>query len=85
MSQMLSWEEIIKQFNNEWVELTEFDWPEGEPYPKAGTVRTHAREQSEFYKLLKLAPAEPYETALAFAGIPPREPNTTYINPLKYF
>jgi hypothetical protein len=45
----LTWEQIEEQYDQEWVELIDYDWPEGMPYPQAGTVRVHASDCKTFY------------------------------------
>jgi hypothetical protein len=84
MGNKLSWEEIIKQYDKEWVELVDYDWPDGTPYPRSGSVRVHAPDRKEFYRLMKELEPKPTDSALVFVGIPPRAPNTIYMNPLKF-
>ena len=35
----LSWKEIREKFDQEWVELIDYDWDMTEPDPSAGVVR----------------------------------------------
>lgn len=65
----LSWEEIKKQYDTQWVELVDYDWPEEEPYPRMGTVRVHAKTRSEFNKLI-LKGNPPKDFAIIFVGEP---------------
>ena len=53
MEEKLSWEEIEKRYNQEWIQLINYDWPEGDPYPKSGNVRVHATSRKEFNQLVK--------------------------------
>jgi hypothetical protein len=39
----MQWEQISKEYNNQWVQLIEYVWPEGTPFPEAGVVAVHAR------------------------------------------
>lgn len=72
MAQKLSWSEIEKLFDKEWVELIEYDWPEGQAYPKAGIVRVHAKTRKEFDQLILQDP--PDDSALIFVGKPQLPP-----------
>ncbi len=72
MNNKLSWSEIEKLYDREWVQLVDYDWPEEEAYPHAGVVRVHAKSRKEFDKLLLEDP--PSDSALVFVGereIPP--------------
>ena len=44
----LSWKEIQKQYDQEWVLLDDCEWPEEEIDPRAGIVRFHAKTRNEF-------------------------------------
>ena len=44
MEKKLTWEEIKKHYNQEWVELVDYDWPDTEPYPRDGVVRSSRQE-----------------------------------------
>jgi hypothetical protein len=83
-NQKLTWEEIKTQYDKEWVQLVDYDWPDGTPYPKSGAVRVHAGDRREFYRLMKAMKPKPSDSALVYVGIPPRAPNTIYMNPLKF-
>ena len=63
----LTWDQIAKQFDQQWVELVDYDWPEGIPYPVAGVVRAHAKERKAFYRLANEEP-RPRESAILFVG-----------------
>lgn len=64
----LTWQEIEQKYNQEWVELVDYEWPEGRAYPMAGTVRVHARTRKEFDQLIMQDP--PDDSALLFVGKP---------------
>ena len=49
----LSWEEIRKAFDGQWVHLVDYDWAEGTPYPSSGVVHIHAKTRKEFNELIK--------------------------------
>ena len=84
MDKKLTWSEISKIHDKEWVELVDYDWPDGTPYPKSGVVRVHASDRKEFYRLMRECQPKPEDSALVFVGQPPSEPNTIYMNPLKF-
>ncbi len=63
----LTWEEIRKQFDQEWVELIDYDWPEEQPYPRAGVIRTHGIDKKQFHQECRREPA-PEISALLFVG-----------------
>ena len=67
MGKKLTWKEIEKQFNQQWVELVDYDWPEGTPYPRSGIVRTHASDKKQFHKSC-LEGDVPSDSALLFVG-----------------
>ena len=66
MEKKLSWEEIKKQYDQEWVELIDYDWPDTEPYPRGGVVRVHAKTRKEFDKLA--AVDAPTDSAYVYTG-----------------
>ncbi len=72
MSQRLAWNEIQKHYDQQWVELIDYDWPDGRPHPEAGVVRAHAAERKEFYRMCKeLDISEGYsptDGAIVFVG-----------------
>ena len=67
MEKKLTWQEIEKQYDREWVQLVDYDWPEGMPYPHAGTVRVHASDRKAFYSLANKEP-RPLDSAILFVG-----------------
>ena len=66
MPEKLDWKEIQQRYSGEWVELTDYEWQEGEPYPSAGVVRVHGSERKEFYKLAN--DERPSDSAILFVG-----------------
>lgn len=62
----LSWEEISARFDQEWVQLVDYDWSEDELLPKAGIVQSHAKTRREFDKLIISNPQK--DSALFFVG-----------------
>jgi hypothetical protein len=47
MEAKLTRKEIQRFYDQEWVELIDYDWDEAEPYPKAGVVRSHAKTRKQ--------------------------------------
>ena len=66
MNRILTWSEIEKTYPNEWVQLVDCEWPEGEPRPVAGRVRIHAASRKEFNKLV--LEADPIDAARVYVG-----------------
>ena len=66
MAKKLSWEEIKKLYDQEWVELIDYDWPDEYPDPKAGIVRVHAKTRDEFNRLTAIDP--PWDAAIVYVG-----------------
>ena len=72
MTERLTWEEIEAQYDRQWVQLVDFDWPEEEALPRAGIVVAHAKTRREFDAIIAEAPQE--NSALLYVGkreIPP--------------
>ncbi len=63
----LTWEEILKRYDQEWVQLVDYNWPDGEPYPHDGVVRTHDLNKKEFHKRCREGNV-PDDSALIFVG-----------------
>ena len=63
----LSWDEISKHYDQEWVELVDFDWPEEEPYPLCGVVRTHGKNKNDFHLECRRDPV-PMDSAFIYVG-----------------
>ena len=74
MSKSLSWNEIEQLFDRQWIELVDYNWPEGKPFPISGTVRVHSADRKEFYKLAKSE--APVDSAILFVGKPDIPANT---------
>ena len=70
----MTWEEIEHQYNQEWIELVDYDWPEEEAYPRAGIVRVHAHSRKEFDQLA--AKDAPANSAYVYVGRRELPPNT---------
>ena len=68
-AEKLSWEQIKKLYDHEWVLLDNFDWPEEQEYPKAGIVVIHAKKRAEFDRLIAAREAG-FDSALIFVGEP---------------
>ena len=66
MSKKITWDEIRKIYDGEWVELVDFDWDETEADPQAGVVRVHSKDKEEFRKLILDRPD--CETAIVYVG-----------------
>ena len=66
MSEKLSWEEIKELYDQEWVELVDYDWPEEDESPRTGIVRIHSPNRDEFYRLA--ATDSPVDSAIVFVG-----------------
>lgn len=64
----LTWEEIMKKYDQEWVELVDYDWPDEETDPRSGIVRVHAKTRDEFDRLTDIDP--PKHSAYVFVGEP---------------
>lgn len=70
-SKKLTWEEMMTLYDQEWVELVDFDWPDTETHPLNGAVRVHAKTRKEFDPLILKDP--PTMSALAYIGVPNRK------------
>lgn len=71
METKLTWQEIEKRYDHQWVLLDDYDWPEEEEFPKAGVVKVHAKERAEFDRLIAAREAG-FDSALIFVGDPER-------------
>jgi len=65
-SEKLSWLEIQKKYNEEWVELIDFEWDETQSDPQSGVVRVHSKDKREFHKLILDRPD--CEAAIVYVG-----------------
>jgi hypothetical protein len=66
MNKILDWKQIQKEYQHQWVQLVDYDWPDGEPHPKSGKVRINATTRKEFNKLV--LQAEPRDAARIYVG-----------------
>lgn len=66
MEQKLSWEQIAQQYKGQWVELVDYEWQDGEPYPTAGAVRVHDADRKQFYR--QANQNRPLDSAILFVG-----------------
>ncbi len=66
MTTKLTWDEITKLYNKEYVELTNYDWPDEEIHPRSGVVRVHSSDRAEFYK--QVGKDTPVDSAIVFVG-----------------
>ena len=73
MGKKMTWEEIKQQYNQEWVELVDVDWPDEESSPRGGVVRVHDKDHDELYR--KVMELEPVDSAVVFVGKPDLPPN----------
>ena len=64
--QKITWDKIQKQYEGEWVELINYDWQDGQPYPAAGEVRVHASDRKEFYQQANID--RPKDSAILYVG-----------------
>lgn len=65
-SKKMTWDEITKHYDQEWVELIDCDWPEEEINPRSGIIRVHSNDRSDFYKLVAAQPS--LDSAIVFVG-----------------
>jgi hypothetical protein len=80
MDKKLTWQEIEQQYNQEWVQLIDYEWPEGEPFPSGGVVRVHAPDRKDFYRKVRETPQRPSDSAFVFVGTHPRTAGVVYNN-----
>jgi hypothetical protein len=52
MNKKLTWKEIELGFDKQWIQLTDYDWPEEEALPFSGVVVAHAKSRKEFDELI---------------------------------
>ena len=69
MSERLTWDEIKERYEDEWVELIDFEWDETELNPRYAIVGFHAKNRREFDSMLaKEKGNRPKRTAIRYAG-----------------
>ena len=66
MTEKLSWEDIEKLHDQEWVELVDYEWDLSEPNPQKGVVRAHAKSRKELSDFIKSHPQ--VDSAILFVG-----------------
>lgn len=76
MDKKISWAEIEKLYDQEWIELVDYDWDLALPYPSAGVVRVHSPDRAEFKKFALTNPPE--DSAFLFVGEPLSEEGVVY-------
>ena len=64
----LTWTEISALYDQEWVQLIDYDWPEGEPFPYAGVVQFHSPDSKDFDALSRQNSID--DAACVFVGKP---------------
>jgi len=67
MTQKMTWKEIEKLHDKEWVELIDYDWVAGDAHPRGGVVRVHSADRRTFYSLANIEP-RPQDSAILFVG-----------------
>ena len=80
MNERLSWEEISKRYDKEWIQLIDYVWPEGTPFPEAGVVRVHASDRKEFFRKVQELQPKQTESAFIYVGIPPKDAEVVHTN-----
>ena len=79
MADRLTWEEIEKEYTQQRVELIDYDWPDGDPHPRSGVVRSHGSDKKDFYQQCRREPV-PNDSAILFVG-PIRMPEGVVFSP----
>ena len=69
MKKTLNWEEIEKLYDQQRVELVDYDWPDGDSHPRSGVVRSHGADKKDFYRQCNREPV-PSDSAIVFVGLP---------------
>ena len=68
-NQRVTWEQIKTSYNQEWIELVDYVWPDGETYPLEGIIRSHGPDKREFHLQCRKDPM-PLDSAILFVGPP---------------
>jgi hypothetical protein len=55
----LTWDQIRKDYDGQWVHLIDYDWEDGQPYPSAGVVNVHAKTRKDFNAAIKASNRQP--------------------------
>ncbi len=79
-TEQLTWEEIKRQYDKEWVQLIDYVWPEGEPFPVAGLVRVHAPDRKDFFRKVRELQPKVADSAFLYVGVPEQEQSTIHSN-----
>lgn len=66
MDKKLTWDEIQKLYDQQYVELVSYDWPEEDIHPRSGIVCAHSSDRVEFYK--QVGKNSPVDSAIVFVG-----------------
>lgn len=68
MKNKLNWNEILDLYDNQWVELIDYVWPDNQIDPSSGIVRVHAKSRKEFNRLVAKLPY--IDSAFVYVGTP---------------
>ena len=79
-TERLQWDEIKRLYNKEWVQLVDYVWQEGEPYPAAGHVRAHAPDRKEFFRKVREIHPKITDSAFLFVGVPEQDGSVIHSN-----
>ena len=79
MGEKLTWKEIEKLYDQQRVELVDYDWAERDPYPRAGVVQSRGSDKKEFYRQCNREPVAA-DSAILFVGVY-RLPEGTVFSP----
>ncbi len=78
-NERLTWDEIEKSYDKQWVELVDYDWPDEDPYPRSGVLRSHHSDKKAFHQMARREPV-PKHSAILFVGRPDI-PENLYFSP----
>jgi len=79
MEKRLNWDELKEHYNQQWVELVDYDWPDDQPYPLSGVLRSHSADKKAFHQQCRREPM-PADSAIVFVG-PPQFPKNVVFSP----
>lgn len=81
MQKRLTWEAIEELYDQQWVELVEYEWEDGSPHPASGVVGVHAAEKEEFDRALReCRSSRSDDFAVVYVGRPPGGPDEVSLN-----
>lgn len=66
MDNKLTWDKIKELYDQQYVELVDYDWPENEMHPRSGVVRAHSSDRVQFYN--QVGKDTPVDSAILFIG-----------------